>query len=170
MVHRDFIGSEKLELRFSNNTVHFPHSVQPLDFNEKFTLNLKQLNYDNSYSCHEIDYNQKPAKAKQPFFNYFKDFIYFKQTPATNPNDGYRVLSKIIDVDCQQHSYWLYIVIGVVCLLILVAVIAVLVCLHLAKKRKAKRKMDIVQPEARTYKETQIVYQIENAGLLRTDF
>ncbi|XP_065362961.1 uncharacterized protein LOC135956405 [Calliphora vicina] len=171
MLHRDYIGSEKLELRFSNNTIHSPHTVQPLDFNEKFTLNLKQLNYDNSYSCHEIDNNQKPPKAKEEFFNNFKDFIYFKQqNVATNPHDQYRVLSKIIEIDCQQHSYWLYIVIGVVSLIIIIAIIAIIVCLHLAKKRKAKRKMDIIQPESRTYKETQIVYQIENAGLLKTDF
>ncbi|XP_046802127.1 uncharacterized protein LOC111675319 isoform X1 [Lucilia cuprina] len=170
MVHRDYVGSEKLELRFSNNTIHFPHNVQPLDFNEKFALNLKQLNYDNSYSCHEIDYEQKPPKAKEKFFQNFKDFIYFKQNHNTKSHDEYRVLSKIIDTDCQQHSYWLYIIIGVVSLIIVIAIIVIVVCLYMAKKRKAKRKMDIIQPEPRTYKETQIVYQIENAGLLKTDF
>lgn len=72
--------------------------------------------------------------------------------------------------DCIKHYYWIYIVIGVAVLLILIALIVAIVCWHAAKKRKAKRKMDIIQPEPRTYKETQIVYQIENAGLLKTDF
>ena len=170
-VHRDYVGNEKLELRFSNNTVHFPFTVQPLDFNEKFNLNLKQLKYDNEYSCHEVDYSQQPAKAKQEFFNHFKDSIYFKQNSLSNATQtNYRVLSKIIEIDCQQKSYWLYVIIGLICLLILVIIIVVIVCWRIAKKRKAKRKMDIIQPEPRTYKETQIVYQIENAGLLKTDF
>lgn len=171
MVHRDYVGNEKLELRFSNNTVHFPFAIQPLDFNEKFNLNLKQLNYDNEYSCHEIDSSQQPAKAKQEFFNHFRDFIYFKQnSDAKHTQTNYRVLSKIIDIDCQQKSYWLYVIIGLVCVLILIIIVAITVCWYVAKKRKAKRKMDIIQPEPRTYKETQIVYQIENAGLLKTDF
>lgn len=170
MVHRDYIGSERLELRFSNNTIHFPHMVQPLDFNDKFSLNIKQLMYDNQYSCHEIDYTQNPAKPKEEFFNHFKDYIYFKQNYNSNPQNQYRVLSKIIEQDCQQQSYWLYIIIGVVCLIILIVIIVIVVCVYLAKKKKAKRKMDIIQPEPRTYKETQIVYQIENAGLLKTDF
>lgn len=150
--------------------MHFPHIVQPLDFNDKFTLNLKQLHYENSYSCHEIDYSLKPPQAKEEFFNHFKEFIYFQQNSDSKPNSNYRILSKIIEADCQQHSIWLFIVIGLVCVLALVATIVIFVCLHVAKKRKAQRKMDIITPEPRTYKETQIVYQIENAGLLKTDF
>uniref|UniRef100_T1PEK7 Leucine rich repeat protein n=1 Tax=Musca domestica TaxID=7370 RepID=T1PEK7_MUSDO len=173
-VHRDYGSSEKLELRFSNNTIHFPRdNVQPLEFSKEFTLNIKQLNMDNPYPCTDIDYNSQILRPKSEFYNHYQHNVYFRQD-ATTTSQGtrasYKPLNEIINNDCSKHSYWIYIIIGVVVLLILIALIIVIACWLAAKKRKAKRKMDIIQPEPRTYKETQIVYQIENAGLLKTDF
>ncbi|XP_073834039.1 uncharacterized protein [Musca autumnalis] len=174
-IHRDYGSSEKLELRFSNNTLHFPYdNVQPLEFSSEFTLNIKQLNIDNAYPCTDVDDSGKPLKPKTKFFNDYQHNMYFRQDGSSHSQSSSRVaykpLNEIISHDCSQHSYWIYIIIGVVVVLILIALSVVLGCWMAAKKRKAKRKMDIIQPEPRTYKETQIVYQIENAGLLKTDF
>lgn len=71
-------------------------------------------------------------------------------------------------MDCKEKSYTVYIVVGIIVLVIIAITIAVIVVMRIARKRR-KRMLDVVLPESRTYKETQIVYQIENAGLLKTD-
>uniref|UniRef100_A0A1L8EBN5 Uncharacterized protein n=2 Tax=Haematobia irritans TaxID=7368 RepID=A0A1L8EBN5_HAEIR len=174
-VHRDYGSSEKLELRFSNNTVHFPYDVQPLEFNNELTLNIKQLQYDNPYPCTDYDTNLQPPRPRTEFFNHYQHNIFFRQQADTSSShrhskENFKALHEIVAGDCKRFSYWIYIIIGIAILIVVIALIVAIACWHVSKKRKAKRKMDIIQPEPRTYKETQIVYQIENAGLLKTDF
>ena len=174
-VHRDYIASERLELRFHNNTLQSPTTPsRALEFNERFTLSLKQLRYDNEYSCQDLDMEQKPPQPLSVFFRIHSDAIYFRRADSETSNDAlsyedanFAVLSKIIEWDCQRRSNWLYWLLGILALLLLFIIVAVVVWMQVAKKRRL-RKM-VILPEPRTYKETQIVYQIENAGLLKTD-
>lgn len=145
-------------------------------------MNIKQLRYENTYGCSELDAAQKPPIPKQTFFRNNVDNIYVLAkapkaplaTPATgralipSPNNDFVLLNKYIETNCQPRSYLIYILLGVLLLLLVLLLIGGIVWLQVAKRRK-KRKLDVVMPEPRTYKETQIVYQIENAGLLKTD-
>uniref|UniRef100_A0A1I8P1W3 Uncharacterized protein n=1 Tax=Stomoxys calcitrans TaxID=35570 RepID=A0A1I8P1W3_STOCA len=180
-VHRDYGSSEKMELRFSNNTIRFPYDVHPLEFSRDFTLNIKQLNYDNPYPCTDYDTNLQPPRPRTEFFNHYQHNIYFRPDAEASgpPSNGqqqitsknnFKALHEILAGDCNRFPYWIYIIIGMAILIVVIALILIIACWHVSKKRRAKRKMDIIQPEPRTYKETQIVYQIENAGLLKTDF
>jgi len=69
---------------------------------------------------------------------------------------------------CRERSYMAYIISGSVVLGLLLILLILLLWWRVVQRRR-RRKLDVVQPEPRTYKETQIVYQIENAGLLKTD-
>ncbi|XP_036319047.1 uncharacterized protein LOC118733656 [Rhagoletis pomonella] len=181
-IHRDYMHSELLELQFNNNTVQLPSETRPLEFNDRFALNLKQLRYENIYGCNDLDTAQKPPIPKETFFRNNVDNIYVltvaaKKLPLTPANgqmnaasksNDFVLLNKYIETNCQPRSYLLYILLGVLALVLVLLLVGVIVWLQLAKRRK-KRKLDVVMPEPRTYKETQIIYQIENAGLLKTD-
>ncbi|XP_037930260.1 uncharacterized protein LOC119664995, partial [Teleopsis dalmanni] len=174
-VHRDYMSSESLELRLANNTIISPYE-QPraLEFTEAFAVNIKQLRYENEFDCKDLDITQKPPKPRNQFFLSNIDNIFFYKMgfntshDANNYNQSFVVLGKIIEKDCQQRSYLLYKVLGIVGSVLLLLIIAISVWIYFVKKRR-RRKLDVVIPEPRTYKETQIVYQIENAGLLKTD-
>lgn len=157
--NKDYIKSERLEFRLQTNTIHQATEPVPLEFNTNFNLIITNLFYLNSFPCYYKD-------KKFELFNTYPDTIYFQ-----SHKDSYKKLSirKIIENECTKLSYLEYIIGGCIGLLILLILIGVLICYCVMKKRKAKRKLDIVVPEPRTYKETQIVLQIENAGLLKTD-
>lgn len=70
---------------------------------------------------------------------------------------------------CVADQTVLFVAAGVsVVVVALLAVLAVLWWLC-RRRRAAIERMTMVQPEPKTYRETQIVIQIENAGLLKTD-
>lgn len=151
---------ERVELQFNNNTVRFYNDPQALVFNDKIQLQVTHLQYENQFPCKELDKTQ----PKSPFFRAYSENIYFH----TKSNNQSLTLSKIIDTDCKEKSYLLYIILGILILILIVIAITVVVVMRIMKKRR-KRMLDVVLPEIRTYKETQIIYQIENAGLLKTD-
>ncbi|XP_030378379.1 uncharacterized protein LOC115627003 [Scaptodrosophila lebanonensis] len=165
-VHNDYNLNERLELRFHNNTVQMATAVppRPLIFNGRLALSLRQLRYDNTWPCGELDMNEQPPQPKAEFFRVHSEQILFRND--TNPS--WTPLRRLISEQCQQRSHLAYIVMGGVALLLLLLLIVLVVCC-LVNRRRKRRKMDVVQPEPRTYKETQIMYQIENAGLLKTD-
>lgn len=181
-VHRDYHLSERLELRFFNNTVHsllasgssvagvsgigMEVPPQPLRFDERFALSVKQLRYENAWSCEQLDMNLQPPMPRAEFFRQHSEQLLFRRSNANQPQ--YAPLRQLIIEECQQTSYTAYIVVGSLLLALLLVLLLLLLWWRLAQRRK-RRKLDVVQPEPRTYKETQIVYQIENAGLLKTD-
>ncbi|XP_020804915.1 uncharacterized protein LOC110181493 [Drosophila serrata] len=185
-VHRSYQLSERLELRFHNNTLRSSRpgadpkaedddpatQPQPLRFDERFALSIRELRYDNPWSCDQLDRNVEPPLPKAEFFRLHSDQLMFQppgqrlvqqqQAPPLLP------LRLLISDQCRQQSYTAYIVAGSVILGLLLLLLSLLLWWRIVQKRR-RRKLDVVQPEPRTYKETQIVYQIENAGLLKTD-
>ncbi|XP_016985479.1 uncharacterized protein LOC108049004 [Drosophila rhopaloa] len=188
-VHRSYQLSEHLELRFHNNSLRSARpgsdpradgtgaevTPQPLRFDESFALNVRDLRYDNSWSCSQLDRNVEPPLPRADFFRLHSDQLMF-HPPDYVANSGgvrqvqpYMPLRSLITDQCREQSYMAYIVLGSVLLGLLLLLLIFLLWWRVVQKRK-RRKLDVVQPEPRTYKETQIVYQIENAGLLKTDF
>ncbi|XP_068159966.1 uncharacterized protein [Drosophila tropicalis] len=192
-VHRDYKLSERLELRFHNNTVRswLPTSSViavdglnkdqenavviasplPLHFDDQFSLSLREVRYDNAWNCDQLDRSVEPPLPRANFFRQYSEQLLFqRQAPERSGTvvNEFVPLRQIIAEQCQVSSYVAYIVVGSVLLSLLLVAILLLLWWRLAQRRK-RRKLDVVQPEPRTYKETQIVYQIENAGLLKTD-
>ncbi|XP_022226623.2 LOW QUALITY PROTEIN: uncharacterized protein LOC111076892 [Drosophila obscura] len=191
-VHRSYQLSERLELRFHNNTLRSARpgsgldsstagqqdvaaaAAQPLRFDERFALSLREVRYVNAWSCYQLDTSVEPPLPRSDFFRLHSEQLLF---PRPNANGAkaqqqqqqqFVPLRQLIAEQCQTTSYVAYIVTGSVLLGLLLLLLLLLLWWRLAQRRK-RRKLDVVQPEPRTYKETQIVYQIENAGLLKTD-
>ncbi|KAL5276827.1 hypothetical protein ACFFRR_002193 [Megaselia abdita] len=159
-VQKSYVGSERIELRFTNNSIGMGRDVLPIGFNAKFLTSIQNLQYENAFPCGIVE-NRQPKDA---FFKNNENTIYFR---TVNTNQSMSV-AKIIDNDCPEMTYTAVIVVGVlVGLVILGAIVGFLACF--IAKRQRKRKLDIILPDPRTYKETQIVYKIEHAGLLKTD-
>lgn len=169
MVHRDYVSNEKMELRFSNNTVNFPNQIYPLEFKDTFNLNIRHLRYDNEFSCHDVDVKHKPPQPKSAFFQQYKDQLYFRLKNNSDKNDNFIVLSQFIANECHESIYWLYILLPSIGLLLSIIAAISAIIWYKQKRQRQRLKMEIIKPEPRTYKETQIIYQIENAGLLKTD-
>lgn len=159
-IQKSYDGSERIELRFMNNSLAMGRDVQPISFNPKLLTSIQNLQYENAFPCGLLE-NRQPKDA---FFKNNDNTIFFR-TVSTNQSMS---VARIIDIDCPERIYTAVIAVGVlVGLFILVVILGFLACFIAKKKRK--QKLDIVLPEPRTYKETQIVYKIENAGLLKTD-
>ncbi|KAL9873806.1 uncharacterized protein ACN427_012054 isoform 1-T12 [Glossina fuscipes fuscipes] len=170
MLHRDYVSNEKMELRFSNNIVSFRNQIRPLDFQDMFHLNIKRLYYDNEFSCHDVDVTQQPPQPKSVFFQQHKDQLYFRFNSNADQSNDFILLSQFIATECRESTYWLYIVAPSIGLLLLLIIIIIsTIVLFKQKTKRQQLKIEIIKPEQRTYKETQIIYQIENAGLLKTD-
>ncbi|SPP77731.1 uncharacterized protein LOC117581017 [Drosophila guanche] len=179
-VHRSYQLSERLELRFHNNTLRSARpdssgqqdvAAQPLHFNERFALSLRELRYENAWSCYQMDTSVEPPVPRSDFFRLHSEQLLFPRPPTANGLQKFVQfvpLRQLMPEQCKTTSYVAYIVAGSVLLGLLLLLLLLLLWWRLAQRRK-RRKLDVVQPEPRTYKETQIVYQIENAGLLKTD-
>jgi hypothetical protein len=99
---------------------------------------------------------------EQKFFNDHSNVIFMRMEEQ---DPSFESISFLND-RCRSDSnlFWiLLIILGVVVLLLFL--IPFVFC-YLRKKRK----LDIVMPEPRTYRQTQIVMQIETHGLMKTDF
>ncbi|XP_016952299.1 uncharacterized protein LOC108026108 [Drosophila biarmipes] len=183
-VHRAYQLSEHLELRFHNNSLRSSRpgadpradvagaavAPQPLRFDGSFSLSIRDLRYDNSWSCEQLDRSVEPPLPRADFFRLHSDQLFF-HPPASGGDQGvqpYMPLRLLITEQCRERSYMAYIISGSVVLGLLLLLLILLLWWRVVQRRR-RRKLDVVQPEPRTYKETQIVYQIENAGLLKTD-
>eukprot|EP00099_Drosophila_melanogaster_P030405 NP_996437.1 uncharacterized protein Dmel_CG5541, isoform B [Drosophila melanogaster] len=183
-VHRSYQLSERLELRFHNNSLRSSRpgadprvdgtaenvAPQPLQFDNSFALNVRDIRYNNAWSCEQLDRNVEPPLPRAEFFRLHSDQLMFH--PPDFGGQGqiqpYIPLRSLITDECRERSYMAFIISGSVLLGLLLLLLILLLWWRVVQKRR-RRKLDVVQPEPRTYKETQIVYQIENAGLLKTD-
>lgn len=150
--------SEKPSLLFHNNRIGQLNDARSLTFSNEFNIQLREI-----YIEHNIDCGETAAlKQSSLLLSYSDDFFF-------GSKESFQSLNDIRRTRCMEDKFWLYLTIGVVAGSILLAIIALLVfCCCVAQKRR-KRRLDIVVPEPRTYRETQIIMQIENHGLLKTD-
>jgi heme/copper-type cytochrome/quinol oxidase subunit 2 len=73
------------------------------------------------------------------------------------------------DNRCKNDStFWLIIIIVSCVIVILIIIISVLVIVYYRKS--SQKRLEVIMPEPRTYRQTQIIMQVENCNLLKTDF
>lgn len=141
---------------FVDNSIDFLHPNEDLLFSPDLRLEVRNIYIRDPRSCEALSriYERK-------FFNENANSIYMRT------DEKFEKLSYLND-HCRLDSNWLWILlislaVVVVILLILIPVI----CCYLRNKRKHKI---MILPEPRTYKQTQIVMQVETHGLIKTDF
>lgn len=72
--------------------------------------------------------------------------------------------------ECKETSYIVYAYVGLAFLIICVILIIIFVLIYFHRQKKKLIQARMVSPEPRTYRETQIIVQVENHNLLKTDF
>lgn len=131
-----------------------------------FEVKISQLHFIHPISCRTVD-----AIKTDSFFTVHGESIYFRLDEGEDVGlaTEFQPFSVIMQSICIPKSYLAYIVAGVGTLVLVLAVALIVVVVLFVRKRRAAQQLRVIQPDGRTYRETQIVVQIENAGLLKTD-
>lgn len=151
-----------MRFTFQSNTIQtmiFPFNLRIPD---DFRLRLIDLKVLTPISCDDA-FNLR----SHPIFNQFSDTVYFRIEKSSADMHS---LATTLSRTCANYSPITITIISVTAIVILIIVVGMSIFLYrIAIKRREKRQIPVVMPEGKTYRETQIVMQIEHAGLLKTD-
>lgn len=80
-------------------------------------------------------------------------------------------LNEIVTRECKGMATTTLVAIisGTSIVLIVVILVLGFIAFQYVEQRRRDRQLSMVMPEGKTYRETQIVMQIEHAGLMKTD-
>lgn len=152
-----------MDFLFQSNIIHSTNFPIRLIVLGDFNLRIIDLKFPDAIDCDEalnLRYNQ--------FLRGFGDTIYFRIKKKSA--EAYYSLSTILSNTCAVYTNTVIALISIAAILLLIFAIAVTaVFYHYLVKYQKKRQLNIINPEGKTYRETQIIMQIENAGLLKTD-
>lgn len=157
-----------MRMHMKTNTIGTLDAIAPLAINEQFQTIIDNLRYTNFLACQDVE-----QLSDLDFFMSNKDGIFFRIRDYLLNSDKWATeefhsFGQLLNYACIQRSFfWYYVIIGGTILLFLLLALLIVFCVWY-RRRKA-RKMNIIMPEGRTYRETQIVMQIENHNLLKTD-
>lgn len=149
--------TQDVYFEFDNNRVDFIHPERDVSFCPNMKLSLSKFYLRDPRNCEAVSrfYENK-------FFNDNSNSI-FMRIEAVNEN--FESISYLND-RCRTDSNWfLFLMIGLGTLLLLIIVLIAIFCYC-----RNRRKLDIIMPEPRTYRQTQIIMQVETHGLMKTDF
>lgn len=149
--------TQDVYFEFNNNRVDFIHPEEgDVAFCPDMKLQLSKLYLRDPRNCEAVGriYENK-------FFNENSNSIFMR----IETNEYFESISYLND-RCRTSSNWLlFLMIGMGVLLLIIIVLAAIACYC-----RNRKKLDIIMPEPRTYRQTQIVMQIETHGLMKTDF
>lgn len=86
-----------------------------------------------------------------------------------NEDENFNSISYLSE-RCRNDSKWFMYLLIAIAVVVFCAIMIPAICCYLRTKKRREKQLDLVMPEPRTYRQTQIVMQIENTGLIRTDF
>lgn len=156
-------NSERPTLQFQNNRIGRIDGARTLLFSDDFDVNLRAIYIEQNINCDQL----VALKESSSILVNNPDEIYFG---SSHDGSTFKSFQDIQRFQCVEDDFWFYLIIGAISGSIILAIITLLISWYcVAQKKKAKRKLNVVMPEPRTYRETQIVMQIENHGLLKTD-
>lgn len=144
---------------FHNNHINFIHPIDDMSFGRSIQLQLSKLYFRDAQNCDSVNriYESK-------FFNDNAHAIYVR---LEDDDENFNSIS-YLNERCKDDSKWfLYLLIATAVIVFLVIMIPAIFCYM--RYRRGKQ-LNLIMPEPRTYRQTQIVMQIENTGLIKTDF
>lgn len=162
--------SEPMEFVFKSNSINDQEHPYGLLFSDDFRLALSDLNYKQTITC---------TDAESFRHNYFLmhyantiqyDFYLGDHDAETNERLTQPLsVSEIMNDRCVRESHIFMSVVAVISTILVLLIVAGYVVYRYIRSRRKLREMDIIAPEGKTYRETQIVFQVQNVGLLKTD-
>jgi hypothetical protein len=145
---------------FNNNLIGSIIPNGNIIFSKDFNLKINHFYIQEPYTCESVRNVQDIA-----FFKTYSDRIFLR----SDFEDNYETVYIWQHIKCIDREKWFIIFLIVLSVLVFLVLITVFLWIYCWRK-KSKRKLTYVMPEPKTYRETVIVTQIENHGLLRTDF
>lgn len=150
--------TEEVTFHFRNNHVDYFNPDEDFSFCPNLHLNLQRLYLREPQSCEAVS-----RMTEKSFIHLNANSILIRTDEA---NREFETVTAQFNRCRSDSTFWLVVgsvasVIGI--LLIIIIILVIVYC-------RKQRKLDVIMPEPRTYKQTQIVMQIENCGLLKTDF
>ncbi|XP_059059874.1 uncharacterized protein LOC131853081 [Achroia grisella] len=147
------------ELLIDNNTLSELVPSALMYNSTTLTMRIGDLNLNKSCSCELVEE--------------WRDVMYEPSGIITcwySLENQYTSLRLYSDSRCGEfkQTFWIYVVIGIVVVAIISVVVIIFIVRH--ENKKKKNKMQIVLPDGKTYRETEVHIVVERAELLSTDF
>lgn len=147
--------TQEVIFEFNNNHIDFIQPEQDVAFCPDMKLQLSKFYLRDPRNCEAVGriYENK-------FFNDNSNSIFMRLQ-----EENFESISYLND-RCRTESSWFWILM-IILALVLLLLISLLAIFCYCRNRKH---LDIIMPEPRTYKQTQIIMQVETHGLMKTDF
>lgn len=156
------VKQRHMEIQFASNEIFKTDFPIRFEIAPNVNFRILDLKFSNTIDCDkatELRYNG--------FLQQYAETIYFKIGKPTDAD--YSSLSSILSNKCASTSYLIAIMAVVMALIFILAIVGAAVFYRFWMKRKPNRQISMIIPDGKTYRETQIMIQIENAGLLKTN-
>ena len=151
--------SEKPDFVFANNKIDELKGGKMYFFSYDFALRMNNITMTSEITCDELISTVKQSQIMAKY----QEEIFF-----VHGDSEFKSVKDYKSDYCMEGSRTtLIIALTSVLAGLLVVVTAATLWYYYYNRRK--RNLDIVMPEGKTYRETQIVVQIEHHGLLKTD-
>lgn len=162
--------SESLELIFKSNSIYDQEHPYGLIFSDHFKLSLSDLNYKQTISCEDAETLRNNYFLMQYASTIHFDYDTGDRDAITNERLTQSLsVAEILNERCVRESHIFISVMAVLGTLFILFAVAGFFVYRYIRSRRKQRALDIVAPEGKTYRETQIVFQVQNVGLLKTD-
>lgn len=151
--------TEEVPFHFRNNHVDYFNPDEDFQFCPDLHLNLQQLTLREAQKCEVVS-----RMSEKSFYSLNANSILIR----TDENNHEFETISIHNNRCQNDSvFWIIIISVSSVIVILIIIITALVIFYY---RKTRKRLEVIMPEPRTYRQTQIIMQVENCNLLKTDF
>lgn len=157
--------SQLMDFHFVGNSIRAIDDPIQILIADDFNLHLSQLKF-----LDPIDCEAAARFANNNFLMRFADTVYFRIGASGSTESTNFTLTGIGTRECKgvSTSTLVAIISGTTILLVVLVVLLGFVAFRYIERRQG-RQLTVVMPEGKTYRETQIVMQIEHAGLMKTD-
>lgn len=150
-----------MEIQFLSNTIDTIDLPIRFDIDRNLFLRVIDLKFSKIIDC-----NEAQQLRTNSFLPHYAELVYFR----LDTDYGYSSLSYIWTTKCSAtNTYFIAIVLVAVAVALVLVIIIVAIFYRCLSKRQPVRPIPMVIPDGKTYCETQIVMQIEHAGLLKTN-
>lgn len=156
------VKQEQMEIRFASNEITSTDYPIRFDVAPKIYLRILDLKFPKNVDC-----DKSEELRRNGFLRQYADTVYFNFGKSSDVE--YKSLSTILSNDCAESTYLIAIISTAVILTLVLSIVAVAIFYPFLMKRQPERQISMVIPDGKTYRETQIMIQIENAGLLKTN-
>lgn len=149
--------TKEVYFEFNNNHVNFVHPEGDVIFQPDLKLQISKFYLRDPRQCDNIG-----RMYEQKFFNDNSNSVFMRMEEQEPEFESISFLND----RCRRDSNWFWILMVILAVVVFLLFLIPFICCYIRNRKR----MDIIMPEPRTYRQTQIVMQVETHGLMKTDF